>query len=202
MFSFHATKVFNTIEGGAVVYNQDNGLKHRLDVLKNFGIEDAETVTDIGMNCKMNEFTAAMGICNLRHIKEEIAKRKNVIARYLNNLSGIEGIVLPKYRNDVKYNYAYLPVIFNEELCNVSRDEISDALAQNEIYARKYFYPLVSDFDCYKNDYNSDDTPVAQVMANRVLTLPLYADLQLEDVDRICNVIKQKINEKEDMKIK
>lgn len=201
MFSFHATKVFNTIEGGAIAYN-DKSLKHRLEVLKNFGIEGPETVTDIGMNSKMNEFSAAMGICNLRHIKEEIEKRKNVIQRYFYNLSGIDGIILPKYRNDVKYNYSYLPVVFDEKTIGINRDEICEALALENIYARKYFAPLVSDFDCYKDKYNSNDTPVAQQISSRIVTLPLYADLELENVDRICNVIKSKIIEKQESLIK
>ncbi len=196
MFSFHATKVFNTIEGGAVVYS-DETLKKRLNLLKNFGIQNAETISDIGMNSKMNEFSAAMGICNLRHIDSEIQKRKKVVERYLQNLSEISGIILPKYRENVKYNYAYMPVIFDETVIHVNRNEIFDVLARNNIYARKYFYPLVQDFDCYKNEYDSNETPNAKWVSNNVLTLPLYADLELSLVDEICNVIKNTIVETE-----
>lgn len=199
MFSFHATKVFNTIEGGAIVYNDEN-LKSRLNLLKNFGIEGPETVSAVGMNAKMNEFSAAMGLCNLRHIKEEIEKRKDVVERYLYNLYDIDGIILPKYRKDVKYNYAYMPVVFDESKTDVTRDEINDELARNNVIARKYFYPLIQDFDCYKEQYSSDDTPIAKAISDRILTLPLYADLELENVDNICNIIKNKILEKQKQK--
>lgn len=193
MFSFHATKVFNTIEGGAIVC-KDNDLVDKLNLLKNFGITGPETVVDVGMNCKMNEFSAAMGICNLRHINEEILKRKKIVEKYIENLKDIPGIKLPVYKDNIEYNYAYMPVIFNEELLGINRDEVFDELAKNNIYARKYFYPLIQDFDCYKNQYSSDNTPVAKKISNRVLTLPLYADLELENVDKICSIIKNKIS--------
>lgn len=192
MFSFHATKVFNTIEGGAIVC-KDNDLVDKLNLLKNFGITGPETVVDVGMNCKMNEFSAAMGLCNLRHIDEEILKRKKIVERYIENLKDIYGIKLPNYKEYIKYNYAYMPIVFDEEVLGISRDDIFDELANNNFFARKYFYPLIQDFDCYKNNYNSNDTPIAKKIADRVLTLPLYADLDLKVVDNICNIIKNKI---------
>lgn len=187
MFSFHATKVFNTIEGGAVTYN-DFSIKQVLNDLKNFGITGPETVEYVGGNAKMNEFQAAMGICNLRHVNGEISKRKKVFERYINNLKDITGIQLSKKQVDVESNYAYFPVVFDGY--KITRDEVFEKLKGNDIIARKYFYPLTNSFECYKDQYDVDETPVAKYIAERVLTLPLYADLALEDVDRICEIIK------------
>lgn len=191
MFSFHATKVFNTVEGGAVCY-KDPKIGEKLYRLRNFGILDQETVSDVGANAKMNEFQAAMGICNLRHIDEEIKKRKAVCDRYRERLGGTEGIILCDIPEDITHNYAYFPVVFDEEKLQKTRDQIFADLANENIFARKYFYPLVQDYDCYKDKYSSDTTPVAQYVANRVLTLPLYADLSLDTVDRICDIILSK----------
>lgn len=188
MFSFHATKVFNTIEGGAITYN-DPSIKAALDALKNFGITGPESVECVGGNGKMNEFQAAMGICNLRHVDSEIAKRKAVVERYFEHLDGIEGIKLSKEQDGVKSNYAYFPVVFDGY--KKTRDEVFEELKLNNIMTRKYFYPLTNTFDCYKGHYNVEDTPVAKYIADRVLTLPLYADLDFEDVDRICEIIKR-----------
>ena len=188
MFSFHATKVFNTIEGGAVTYN-DSSIKQVLNDLKNFGITGPETVECVGGNAKMNEFQAAMGICNLRHVDKEIEKRKVVVDRYIENLDKIKGIKLSKGQAGVKPNYAYFPVLFDGY--KKTRDEIFEELKTQDIIARKYFYPLINDFDCYKDKYSSDDTPVAKYIADRVLTLPLYADLDFKTIDRICEIIKR-----------
>lgn len=187
IFSFHATKVFHTIEGGAVTF-YESSLKKSLDDLKNFGITGPETVEHVGGNAKMNEFQAAMGICNLRHIDSEIARRKIVVDRYNQKLNGIEGIKLIKVRAGVKSNYAYFPVVFDGY--KKTRDEVFEELKTYNIIARKYFYPLTNSYDCYKDKYNVDDTPVAKYIAERVLTLPLYSNLSLEDVDRICDIIK------------
>ena len=188
MFSFHATKVFNTIEGGAVCFH-DDALVQKLNDLKNFGIHGPEEVAYIGGNAKMNEFCAAMGICNLRHLDEEIAKRKVVVERYRSHLEGVPGIKLAPVQKDVTPNYAYFPAVFDKAVFGADRDEVFDALAQNGIGARKYFYPLTNTFDCYKGQFNADNTPVALDISLRVLTLPLYADLSKEDVDRICETI-------------
>ena len=187
-FSFHATKVFNTIEGGAVCY-RDAGLGKRLYELKNFGIHGPEAVDAVGANAKMNEFCAAMGLCNLRHVDEEIAKRKTVVDRYTERLHGVPGLQLNAPQPGVKPNYAYFPVVFDEKTFGASRNEVFDALAQNGIGARKYFYPLTNTFACFHNRYDVDKTPVARQIAERVLTLPLYADLPMADVDRICDVV-------------
>ena len=188
MFSFHATKVFNTIEGGCVCF-KDDSLVQLLNDMKNFGIHGPESVEFVGGNAKMSEFQAAMGICNLRHLEEEIAKRKRVVARYRSRLEGTDGIKLSVIQKDVESNYAYFPVVFDDY--KYTRNEVLEKLAALGIGARKYFYPLTNSFDCYHNypTAGTDKTPIAQHMALRVLTLPLYADLSLEDVDRICDVI-------------
>ncbi len=187
-YSFHATKVFNTIEGGCVCYHDDD-FGRKLYELKNFGIHGPETVEAVGANAKMNEFCAAMGLCNLRHVETEIAKRKQVVERYRECLGGIEGIQLSLVQKDVLQNYAYFPVVFDEKTFGSSRNEIFEALAQIGVWARKYFYPLTNSFDCFHGKYDVMKTPVAVYISKRVLTLPLYADLLLEDVDRICREI-------------
>lgn len=188
MFSFHATKVFNTIEGGAVCFKQDAWVQ-LLNDQKNFGIHGPESVAYVGGNAKMNEFQAAMGICNLRHIDEEIQKRKNSVQQYRKRLSNVEGIKLSTVQKDVESNYAYFPVVFDGY--KYTRNEVFNKLEKSGIGARKYFYPLTNSFECYRNypTAGAEKTPVAQHIALRVLTLPLYADLSEEDVDQICNVI-------------
>ncbi len=190
MFSFHATKVFNTIEGGAICY-KDADMSRKLDDLKNFGIHGPESVQFVGGNAKMNEFAAAMGICNLRHLEKEIEKRRLVVERYRSNLSKLSGITLPKPQADVTPNYAYFPVVF--ENYKYTRDEVFEKLKNENIVARKYFYPLINDYECYKDYdfYGKEKTPIANYVADRVLTLPLYADLSMEEVDRICKIISE-----------
>lgn len=187
-FSFHATKVFNTVEGGAVCFkNKDFGLN--LYRLKNFGIRGPEIVDGVGANAKMNEFCAAMGLCNLKHIDAEIEKRKKVVERYRSHLADVNGLQLNPVQQDVQPNYAYFPVIFDEKKFGSSRNEVFEKLGENGIGARKYFYPLTNTFDCFHGKYDASLTPVALHISKRVLTLPLYADLSMEDVDRICEII-------------
>ncbi len=189
MFSFHATKVFNTIEGGAVCFKDDK-LVSTMNDMKNFGIRGPERVVFVGGNAKMNEFQAAMGICNLRHLNDEIKKRSKVAERYRSQLKDIEGIKICKEQENVSSNYAYFPVVFDGY--KYSRNVVFERLAEEGIGARKYFYPITNSFECY-SDYPTagvDKTPVAAYIAERVLTLPMYADLSLDDVDRICNIIK------------
>lgn len=186
MFSFHATKVFNTIEGGAVAY-KDEKLSKILYDIKNFGITGPESIEYVGGNAKMNEFQAAMGICNLRHVDGEIEKRKAVVERYVERLSGIDDIKICKPQDGIKSNYAYFPVVFDGY--KMTRDEVAEKLKAEDIFPRKYFYPLTNSFECYKGRFDVEKTPVAKYISERVLTLPLYADLTLEDVDRICNII-------------
>ena len=188
MFSFHATKVFNTIEGGAVCLG-NRQMADTLNVMKNFGICTEDQIPYAGGNAKMNEFQAAMGICNLRHLEREIGKRKLAVERYREHLNGIAGIRLCRKQRDVEPNYAYFPVVFDGY--RATRDEVFDALAKENIGARKYFYPLTNSFDCYSQypSAGKEKTPVAAYLADRVLTLPLYADLTTDDVDRICRII-------------
>lgn len=187
-FSFHATKVFHSIEGGAACF-RDAEFGKKLYGLKNFGIRGPETVDAVGANAKMNEFCAAMGICNLRHVDEEIAKRGKAVARYRERLGDVDGLQLNPIQKDVKPNYAYFPVIFDEKIFGATRNEVMEALAAHDIGARKYFYPLTNTFECFHNMFDVNETPVALHMSRHVLTLPLYADLQIEDVDRICDIV-------------
>lgn len=187
-FSFHATKVFNSIEGGAVCF-KDKYLGEILYELKNFGIHSPEEISAVGANAKMNEFCASMGICNLRHLDDEIEKRKRIAERYRSHLQGIEGLQLNVIQKDVKSNYAYFPVIFEEKQFGSSRAEVFDRLAENGIGARKYFYPLTNTFSAFHGQFDASETPVALHISKRVLTLPLYADISMDDVDEICNII-------------
>lgn len=190
MFSFHATKCFHSIEGGAVSF-KDVAYRDKLHNLKNFGIQGSDDVMDIGGNAKMDEFRAAMGICNLNRIEVCIEKRKQVYKRYVDRLSGIKGIKLCAAQKGVKTNYAYFPVYFSKEEFGKSRDEVFEILRNHEIYARKYFYPAVNDMTCYRKDYSKYATPIARDVSLNILALPLYENLELEDVDRICNLIKK-----------
>lgn len=187
-FSFHATKVFNTIEGGACCY-RDPALGKILYQLKNFGIRDEETVEGVGANAKMNEFCAAMGLCNLRHVDENREKRKKVVERYRERLEGVEGLQLNDIPKEMHTNYAYFPVTIDEKRFGADRNEVQEALARQNIGARKYFYPLTNTFECFHGKYNVEETPVAKKISQRVLTLPLYADLALCDVERICDIV-------------
>ncbi len=188
MFSFHATKVFHTIEGGAIV-TADQHLDVELYKLKDFGIKDEEVIDGVGANAKMNEFAAIMGLCNLNHLGEEIAKRKAVVERYRERLTGIEGLKIMQEKPGIQSNYAYFPAVFEEQIFGASRDDVFEKLKQHNIFARKYFYPLTTDLECFGDQFVTADIPVARHISDRVLTLPMAAGLPLEDVDRICDVI-------------
>ena len=187
-FSFHATKVFNTIEGGATCF-RDGELGRKLYDLKNFGIHGPEEVCAIGANAKMNEFCAAMGLCNLRHVEREIEKRKQADARYRSRLEGIPGLQLNAVQPGVRSNHGYFPVVFDRETFGADRNQVFEALAAHQIGARKYFYPLTSAFAAFRGAFDPAETPVALRISENVLTLPMYADLAMEDVDRICDII-------------
>lgn len=191
MFSFHATKVFNTIEGGAIATADDN-LIAEVYKLKDFGIKDEEIIDGVGANAKMNEFQAIMGLCNLRHVDEEIEKRSKIVERYRKHLEGVKGIKLSPVQDNVKSNFAYFPAVFDEKEFGETRDEVFARLASHNIHSRKYFYPLTNDIECYKGKFDVNLTPVAKYMSDRVLTLPMSASLALEDVDRICGIILNK----------
>ena len=187
MFSFHATKVFNTIEGGAIAFKNKEYCMP-LHELKNFGIHDEEDIPAIGGNAKLDEFRAAMGICNLRRIESDIASRKLIYEKYIERLSNIDGIELCYPQKDVVNNYSYFPVFFDSNRFGKSRDDIYNDLKDNKIYPRKYFYPAINELPPYKDCIGSD-TPIARDAAMNILTLPIYSGLDIEDVNRICNII-------------
>lgn len=190
MFSLHATKVFNSIEGGLLTYN-DPTLQKKLRLFKNFGITGPETIEAVGLNSKMNEFQAAMGIVNLRYIDEQIEKRKIITQRYRDNLKEIKGIIFIDDLKNVKHNYSYFPVIIDEKIFGKTRNQLFEELKEYNIFTRKYFYPLITDFDCYKEEYKDIELPNAKYISDRVLTLPMYGDLDLEIIDYICKAIKK-----------
>lgn len=186
VLSFHATKVFNSIEGGAVVC-RDQAVTQRIQQIINFGIVDEERSVYSGGNAKLNEFQAAMGLCNLRYVDDEIAKRCMVAQRYREGLNGVRGI---RVLLDTKYpgcNSAYFPVVFDG--CRCTRDEIADRLKQRNIFARKYFWPLTADMPAFANRFAVQPTPVARRLAENILCLPMYGDLTREDTDRILDAI-------------
>ena len=187
IFSFHATKVFHTIEGGAVAYS-DRSLDKKLVMLQNFGFGDNGEVQLVGGNAKMSEFQAAMGLCNLRHLEEALNARREVVDRYRDRLANVNGIRILQPQDGVRQNYAYFPVVFANDVILGGRDGVAAALAENGIIARKYFYPLTCDMPCYKNEPRVD-LPIAREIASTVLTLPLYEGLTLPEVDSICDVI-------------
>ena len=190
MFSFHATKVFHTVEGGAVTF-RDPLLRDTLVSAKNFGLDAAGDAPYVSFNAKMTEFHAAMGLANLEIIDEQIAKRKLLTERYLDRLQDVPQLELFHWNDPaVKYNYAYFPVLVSHS-AKVDRDTlVSRLLNEYGIQSRKYFYPLISDLTCYRNAHNSADTPIAKDISSRVLTLPLYVDLTTEDVDYICSIVR------------
>lgn len=188
IFSFHATKVFNTIEGGAVA-SSDPGLYEKLFNLKNFGIRGEELVISVGANGKMNEFCAIMGLCNLNHVEQAIARRKVLCEEYEKQLKSVPGIRLFEKKKEVEQNYGYFPILV-ESGCLLERNELYEKLKKQRILTRKYFYPLTNTFSCFREKYNVMQTPVALYLSNHVLTLPLYADLGVEKIKYICGIIE------------
>lgn len=188
MFSFHATKVFHTIEGGALIY-RDALLKKHFDAWKMYGMYDKEDAEIVGLNAKLTEFAAAMGLCNLRHIDEEIEKRKRCVETYREYLSDVPGIKICEEQENVISNYAYFPVYFNKKEFGENREEVLEKLSKEDIYPRRYFYPLTSEFTLYQGKFFIQETPVAKDASRNILTLPLYADLSVDNVKRVCEII-------------
>lgn len=184
MFSFHATKVFHSIEGGMLAF-ADEQLSATLNAYKNFGMTRPEEVNYIGTNAKMNEFQAAMGLCNLEIVEKEIKSRGNAFVNYLEELDDIEDIQLMRIPEEVKHNYSYFPILLKDL---EQRDFLSEQLARYNVIARKYFYPLCSQFECY--DYDVRETPVALNVSDRVLCLPMHANLSVKEVKQICEIIR------------
>lgn len=186
MFSMNATKVFNTIEGGLLTYNNES-LTKQLELIKYYGMESSEDITYIGSNLKMNEFQAAMGLCNLPLLDQEILERKNHADKYIKMLGQLKSITLPKYLPSIKYNYSYFPILINDQ--NTTRDEVFNRLREKGIHAKKYFYPLITDYACYKGQF-SDNLPVSKTISEHVLCLPLYGELSNDEVMYIVNELK------------
>ncbi len=188
IFSFHATKIFNTIEGGAVAFS-NHKIYEKLYNLKNFGIRGEELVTEVGANAKMNEFAAVMGLCNLQHIEETYLQRKDRYKVYKEKLRDVKGIRLFDKNDNVSDNYAYFPILV-EEGYHMTRDDLYNKLKKNDIYARKYFYPLTSDEACFKNKYKNVELRCARELAKKVLVIPFYAELELDKIDKIIDLLR------------
>lgn len=190
MFSFHATKLFHTLEGGALTF-RDKSIKERLELSKNFGFKGEESIVVPGINGKMNELQAAVGMLILDIIEEECRKRKQLTMIYRDRLREIEGINFREDIPGVKHNYYNFVITINEKEFGISRNKLYDTLKKYNIFTRKYFYPLCSQFQCYSRYPSSspDNLPVAERVSETVLTLPLYGDLQQEDIHRICDII-------------
>lgn len=189
MFSFHATKVFHTIEGGAAVVREAR-LVERLYQLQNFGISGPEEVALVGGNAKLDEFAAAMGLCNLQNIDTEIARRATVDAVYRENLSDVAGLYIPELPSHGTHNFAYFPVQIDARRFGMNRDAVVDHLREHGIGARKYFSPLTSEFAAYSGRFDPSETPIALQASREILTLPLYADLRVDEAETVCRVVQ------------
>lgn len=188
IFSFHATKVFNTIEGGAVAFS-DPKMYDKLYNLKNFGIRGEELVVSVGANAKMNEFSAIMGLCNLKHIDENIELRKNIYEFYKESLKHIKGIRTLEKNIYATNNYAYFPIYIDSDY-GKTRNELYDYLNNNNIYCRKYFYPITADAACFKNKYKKLNLETARKISERILVLPMYDTLNKEIISEIVEKLK------------
>jgi len=190
ILSFHATKVFTTFEGGAIVC-PDAKTKNRIDDLKNFGFADEVTVVAPGINGKMNEVQAAFGLLQLKHIDKAIARRREIDAQYREQLSPIPGISCMPLPAETIYNYAYFPVLIEKEY-PLSRDELNDNLRLHGIFPRRYFYPLISEFPMYRGlpSAAQSNLPIAKKISSQILCLPIYPVLENESIERIISIIK------------
>ncbi len=191
MLSFHATKVFNTIEGGALVTN-DPELKKRIDYLKNFGFENETTVIESGTNGKMNELQAAYGLLQLKYVDGEILKRKMVAESYRTELADVPGIRYLLSCSGVEQNFSYFPIFVNETQYLSGRDTLYEKLRNCGIFGRRYFYPLISELPMYRNLPSADpaNLPVATEIAQQIICLPMYAGLSQQDQMRVIEIIK------------
>jgi len=189
ILSFHATKVFNTFEGGAIIC-PDAKIKHRIDYLKNFGFADETTVVAPGINGKMNEFSAALGLLQLRHIDGAITARAAIFQRYAEHLKGMDSIEMIRIPADTTWNYAYCPIYVKPEH-PISRDELYARMKKKNIHPRRYFYPLISEFPMYRALHSARQRNLQQATAisRQILCLPIYPALRLEEVDEICHLI-------------
>ena len=189
--SFHATKVYNTVEGGALICH-DEETKQRIDQLKNFGFAGETEVVEPGINGKMDEIRSAFGLLNLKQVDLSIEKRRIVAQKYKDAFKNLEGIRCLEDIEGVKHNYSYFPIFIDEKKYGISRDEFYKKLKANNILGRRYFYPLISEFATYKGLESSskENLPVAHKLADSVICLPMYADLTDEDVERVIEVVR------------
>lgn len=191
MFSFHSTKLFHSIEGGMLVFREP-GQKEVFDYLKNFGFKSEVEVVMPGTNAKMNEMQALMGSQVLLKLEEIILKRSKIDELYRDRLGEIPGIrLVPPLPSDIRYNHAYMPVEVDEHEFGMSRDALYEELKEWNVFTRRYFYPLICDYPCYRSISVNGSLTVARRVADRILTLPIYDGLELSDVDTICEIIRQ-----------
>lgn len=192
ILSFHATKVFNTFEGGAII-SHDSATKKRIDYLKNFGFAGETTIMAPGINSKMNEVQAAMGLLQLKSFDENIKKRKVVAETYRELLKDIKGISMLSEPEDTVSNYAYFPIFVNEIEYGMSRDALYEKMKQNNIFGRRYFYPLISEFSMYKGLESSShkNLPVAHKIADEVICLPIYSELSEDNIKKITSLLSR-----------
>lgn len=191
MFSFHATKLYHSIEGGLLTFS-DGALKKTFDYLKNFGFENEVEVVMPGTNAKMNEMQALMGLQVLDHLPAIVERRRKIDSLYRSRLADIPGLHIPQPpAGNVQFNFSYFPVEIDAAEFGMSRDDLYSALQKYNVFSRRYFYPLVSDFPCYRHLAHSDPLTTAKVVAMRILTLPIYDSLALDDVNRICDIIEE-----------
>ena len=193
ILSFHATKIFNTFEGGAIIC-QDEKTKKRIGYLKNFGFAGETTVVAPGINAKMNEFQAGIGLLQLKYFDVVIKKRREIAEHYKSLLAGIKGISFLQHHSAVDYNYSYFPVFIDSMEYGCSRDELYEHLKSYNYFGRRYFYPLISTFNSYKSlsSANSENLPVAMQKAQNVICLPIYPVLDMNHVENIVNIIDNK----------
>ncbi len=191
VLSFHATKVFNTLEGGAVV-SPSKQVKKYIDQLKNFGFVDELTVVTAGINGKMNEINAVMGLLQLREVDAAISKRKEIDQRYRSAFERIQGIQCMNLSEQYKPNFSYFPILVGSEF-PLNRDELYEELKKENIYSRRYFYPLISDFPMYQDlpSSSSDNLSIAKKIASQVLCLPIYVDLTISDQTKIIDIFRR-----------
>ena len=190
MFSFHATKLFHSLEGGLLIF-QEAGLKGIFDYLKNFGFKNEVEVVMPGTNAKMNEMQALMGSMVLKYLEEIISKRARITELYRKHLKEIPGIhLVPSLSSDVRYNHAYMPIEVDEKEFGMSCDVLYEKLKQFNVHTRRYFYPLICDYACYRNVSVKDPLIIARRVADRILTLPIYDSLELSDVEAICEIVQ------------
>jgi len=192
IFSFHATKLFNTLEGGAAS-SKDISIDQKLRNLRNFGIISEEEVVSPGINAKMNELQAIFGLINVNKVNRTIEKRKNIFTKYHKVLSKIHGVYFQKMQEKTVYNYSYLPIRIIPEEFGLTRDEVYTCLREEGVMVRKYFWPLCSNIACYNMLKSADKTLLvnSNAVAESVLTLPLYEDLSDMDVKKILDLIVQ-----------